>query len=470
MRLVFAVCLVTLAALVAGEALALDIVDKTLPNGLRVCVAENHNAPVFTMRVYVRAGSDQEQEYLGSGISHIIEHLVMSGTTSKRSEEETLRMLRAIGGAQNAYTTKGHACYFIETSIEYADSVLALLPDWVLNASITQEEFEREHGVIIREIQMGRDEPGRRLDKLYNGNMFTVHPEHYPTIGNEDLFKQLTRDDVFEHYKRMYVPANMYAVAVGDFDAQEMMARMEQAFSVYPYRPAPLIVLPSDPKQMGRKYVEDEMDTDLTYITMGFRTVMVSHDDTYPLSVLARILGDGRSSRLYREVKDRLGLVYEISASSYNAEYDASDFTFNVTCDYDKVDPAVEAILGVLYDLRYKYVTGAELEKAKTQIASDQAFGFQSVEDQAGTIGINLIRTRNPRYHEFFLDKVKAVTRDDIRRVVNTYFHDDALTIAVLKPLGAERPAEARRAEAQATSAVAKVALANGVTLLTKQD
>jgi zinc protease len=470
MRFVSAVCLVTLAALVAGQALALDIVDKTLANGLRVCIAENHNAPVFTMRVYVRAGSDHEQEYLGSGISHLIEHLVMSGTTSVRSEEETTRMLRAIGGAQNAYTTKGHACYFIETSIEYADSVLALLPDWVLNGSITPAEFERERGVILREIQMGRDEPGRRLDKLYNGNMFTVHPEHFPTIGYQELFEKLTRDDVVKHYQRMYVPANMYAVAVGDFDAAEMMARIEQAFSIYPYERPPSIVLPSDPKQMGRKYVEDEMDTDLTYITMGFRSVMVGNEDVYPLEVLARILGDGRSSRLYREVKDRLGLVYEISASSYNAEYDASDFTFSVTCDYDKVDPAVEAILGVLYDLRDKYVTGAELEKARTQIASDQAFGFQSVEDQAGTIGINLIRTGNPRYHEFFLDKVKGVTRDDIRRVVNKYFFDDALTIAVLKPLGVERPAEARKAQAEATSPVTKVVLPNGVTLLTKQD
>lgn len=465
----YLLCL-ALAVLFATQALALDIVDKTLPNGLRVCVAENHNSPVFTMRIYVRAGSDYEQEYLGCGISHFCEHLVMGGGTSTRTEEETERILTAIGGAHNAYTTTGHTCYFIETSADYADTALALLASGVLGCAIGEKEYERERGVIIREIQMGRDEPGRRLSKLYNGNMFVVHPEHFPTIGYQELFETITHDDLVKYYKRMYVPANTYAVAVGDFDAEEMMAKMEAAFAGYPNTPPPTIVLPSDPRQMGCKYVEDEMDTDLTYMTMGFRTVMVSHEDTYPLHVLARILGDGRSSRLYREVKDRLGLVHTIGADSYNAEYDASDFTFQVTCDYEKVPEAVEAILGVVERLKESYVTPAELAKAKTQIASDLAFGFQAVEDQAGTIGVNLIRTGNPRYHEFYLEKIEAVTRDDIRRVANTYFDRTALTTAVLKPIGAVAEKETAGADFEATSEVTRVVLPNGVTLLLKED
>lgn len=459
-----------LVLLVVAQASALEVMEKTLPNGLRICVAENHSAPVFTMRVYVRAGSDYEQEYLGSGISHLIEHLVMSGTTPNRTEDEALRMLKQIGQAQNAYTSPGHACYFIETSIEYADSVLSLLPDWVLDCSIAENEFEREKGVILREIQMGRDEPFRRLNKLYNGNMFTVHPEHYPAIGREELFVNLTRDDVVKHYNRMYVPANMFAVAVGDFDSEEMLARIEAAFSKYLYELPPAVVMPTEPKQMGRRYVEDEMDTDLTYITAGFRTVMITHEDTYPLHVLAKILGDGRSSRLYREVKDRLGLVHEISASSYNAEYDASDFTFNITCDYEKVNDALDASLGVLYELRDSYVTAAELRKAKTQIASDLAFGFQTLEGQAGTIGVDLIRTGNPNYSDFYIEKINAVTRDDVKRVVNTYFYDDAFTVAVLKPIGAAGEKQVAKAEIEGASPVSKTILPNGITLLIKED
>ena len=173
-----------------------------------------------------------------------------------------------------------------------------------------EHEVEREHGVIQREIAMGRDEPGRVIGKLYNGAMFVEHPEHFPTIGYLELFQQLGRDDVVEYYERMYVPANMHVVAVGDFDADEVMGKIEATFSEYPYEPPYSVYLPKDRKQLGMKYVEDEMDVSLTYMTMGWRTVTLENEDVYPLHVLARILGYGRSSRLYRTVKEDLNLVH----------------------------------------------------------------------------------------------------------------------------------------------------------------
>jgi len=276
MSLVLVICALTAQA---GD---LGVKHRLLDNGLNVYVLENHNAPVFTMRVYVKAGSVYEQEFLGQGISHFCEHLVAGGTTRKRTETEAQRIIRAIGGAANAYTTSGHTCYYISTSAEYADSVINLLSDWTLNCAITEEEYERERGVIQREISMGMDEPARRIGKLYNGTMFVVHPEHFPTIGYLELFNEITREDLLSYYNRMYVPANMHVVAVGDFYAEEMLDRIEAAFAIYPYETPPSIVLPGDPKQMGRRYVEDEMDIGLTYMTIGFKTVMVTHDDAFP--------------------------------------------------------------------------------------------------------------------------------------------------------------------------------------------
>jgi zinc protease len=465
----FAVCL-GLIMLVTVPVSALDVQQRVLPNGLEIYAAENHNSPVFTMRVYVRAGSIYEDEYLGCGISHFCEHLVSGGTTHKRTEADTERILKAIGGAHNAYTTSDHTCYFIATSSAYADSVIDLLSDWVLDCAIAQEEFSRERGVIQREIAMGMDEPGRRIGKLYNGAMFVRHPEHFPTIGYLELFNTLSRDDVVKYYERMYVPANMFVVAVGDFDADETLDKIEAACSGFPYKAPQSVYLPVDPKQLGARYVEDDMDVSLTYMTMGFRTVMVTDDDTYPLHVLASILGDGRSSRLYRSVKEDLDLVHSISASSYNPEYDAADFTVHVTCDYANAEAARKAILDVLAGVRDSYVTAAELDKAKTQIASDYAFQMQDVEGQASAIGINVLRTGNPLYDEYYLERIKAVTRDDIRRVAGKYLRDDALTVAVLKPAGAEAP-ESRTEEAAAeTAPVTRTVLGNGITLLLKED
>lgn len=464
-----AVCALAVG-LVATRVLALGVEQKLLPNGLEVFVAENHNSPVFTMSVYVKAGSIYEDEYLGCGISHYLEHLVSGGTTHERSEAESERIRRAIGGASNAYTTTDHTCYFIATSATYMDSVIDLLSDWVLNCGLAEEEVEREKGVILREIAMGMDEPRRRLNKLYNGTMFVRHPEHFPTIGYIDLFERLTRDDVVKYYQRMYVPANMHVVAVGDFEASEVMTKIETAFSKYPYKSPYSVYLPVDAKQMGMRFVEDEMDIAQTYMIMGFRTVTLSHEDTYPLHVLARILGGGRSSRLYRRVKDEMGLVHSIDAYSFNPQYDAPDFTVHVTCDYEKAAQAREAILDVVYDLRSTYVTRSELAKAKTQIVSDKAFGFQGVEEQAATIGIDVLRTGNPNYTDLYLKKIGEVTRDDIRRVVNTYFSDDALTVAVLKPAGSVAAGAEREAASETTSAVFKIELDNGITLLVKED
>lgn len=464
-----AVCMCLVVAL-AGQVVGLDVKHKILPNGLNIYVAENHNAPVFTMRVYVHAGSIHEQEFLGAGISHYCEHLVAGGTTHKRPEAETQRIITAIGGASNAYTTSDHTCYFIATSAAYTDSVIDLLSDWVLNCALVQDEVDREHGVIMREITMGQDEPGRRIGKLYNGAMFVEHPEHFPTIGYRELFEKLTRDDVVTYVERMYVPANMHVVAVGDFEADEVLGKIADAFSKYPYKAPPSILLPTDRRQLGMRYIEDEMEIESTYMTMGWRTVRLGHEDVYPLHVLARILGDGRSSRLYRKVKEELDLVYTINASSYNPQYDAADFTVHVTMDYAKAPGARKAIADVIYDLRTSYVTRKEIEKAKTQILSDDAFGRQDVGDQAGGIGIDILRTSNPNYTEFYLDKIRQVTRDDIKRVVNTYLSDDAMTVAILKPTGAEAEEEEAGIVAAAGSPISKIVLDNGITLLLKED
>ena len=464
-----AVC-VCIMLLIAVQALALEVEHKILPNGLRVYVAENRNAPVFTMRVYVKAGGIYEDEFLGRGISHNLEHLVSGGTTHKRTEADAEKIMDMIGGASNAYTTSGHTCYYIATSAEYADQVIDLLSDWTLNCAMDQAEVDRERGVIQREIAMGQDEPQRVIGKLYNGAMFVTHPEHFPTIGYLDLFNETTREDLVKYYERMYVPANMHVVAVGDFDADEMMPKIEAAFSQFPFRTPHVPILPVDPKQMGMRYVEDEMEVEQTYMTIGWRTVPLTHEDTYPLHVAARILGDGRSSRLYRKVKEELDLVYTINASSYNPEYEAADFTSHVTCEYEKSAMALDAIREAIYQLCEEYVTPKELEKAKTQIASDLAFGFQDVADQAGVIGVDVLKTGNPNYTEYYVERIKAVTQEDIRRVAEKYLYDDAMTVGVLKPIGAELAVAEKMVETRETSAVEKKTMAAGATLLLKED
>jgi len=466
------VLIVTLALLVGVEMPSAQMINTTLENGMTVVIKENHAAPVVTVVMYVRAGHIFEEEYLGAGISHYCEHLVAMGTTNKRTEAESDEILTMLGGASNAYTTSDHTAYYISTAKQHLETAIDLVSDWVLNCALDQHEVEREHGVITREIEMGQDEPRRRIGKLYNAAMFVKHPEHHPTIGYKDVFLNLTRDDVVTYYSRMYVPNNMIFVIAGDVDARETLELVRKYCANATRKPLRQIYLQTEPKQMGARRVTDEMDIETTYMMMGWRTVKVTHPDLYALHLLEDILSRGESSRLVKRVRNDKQLVNTISASSYNPCYDAADFTVLSSLDIENAKKAEEAILEEIYRLRDELVTLQELEKAQNQRVSDQVFSNQTAEDQAMQIGQDLIRTGNPLFSETYLERIREVTPEDIRRVVRAYFQDGAMTVAVLKPKGIELPAEEVGAAEQVgkASQVNKVVLDNGLTLLLKNN
>lgn len=448
-----------------------QILQTTLDNGMRVVIMENHSAPVATMHVYVcNAGSIYEQEYLGTGISHYCEHIISGGSTKNRTEDEIEKIVQSIGGASNAYTSSDHTCYYISTSNLYFDTVIDLLSDWIQNCIFDEKEVTREKGVILKEINMIYDNPKRKISKIYNETMFRIHPEHFPIIGYRELFEKLTRDDILKYYHKMYTPHNIIVVAVGDFDSKEILNKIKKAFENFKGSPTSPIYIESDPKQMGTRRIEEEMDINLTYLLMGFRTVPITHPDLYPLDVLACILTRGNSSRLYKEIKDKQQLVHSISASSYTPRYDAADFTIEATLDYPNRHKAEEAILAEIYKLKKEFVSDEELTKTKTQIVSEYIFANQTVQNQTNVIGRNVVHTGNPLFHKLYVENIKKVTKEDIQRVINTYFYDDALTVAVLKPktTGLKETEDVK--EEVKVGKVEKVVLDNGMTLLLKQN
>ncbi len=471
-RVLIGILMVCLVLTVAAGSTFSQMVHTTLKNGMTVVIKENHAAPVITAVMYVRAGHILEEEFLGAGISHYCEHLVASGTTTKRTEEESEELLSMLGGASNAYTTSDHTAYYISTSKQNLETAIDMVSDWVLHCAMDPIEVEREHGVITREIEMGQDEPRRRIGKLYNAAMFVKHPEHHPTIGYKDVFLGLTRDDVVNYYQRMYVPNNMIFVIVGDLDAREALHMVEKYCADAPRKPLRQIYLETDPEQMGSRRVSDEMDIETTYMMMGWRTVKVTHPDLYALHLLEDILSRGESSRLVKSVRNDKQLVHTITASSYNPCYDAADFTVLSSLNIDNVKQAEKAILEEIHRLQDQPVVPEELEKVKNQRVSNHVFSNQTAENQAMQIGQDLIRTGNPLFSEDYLERIREVTAEDIQRVVRTYFRDEAMTVAVLKPTGAEMPTEegVRDVTVGATGEVQKVILENGLTLLMKSN
>jgi len=464
--------LATLAVVLLGGAVRAEETFKTvLPeNGLTVILRENHSSPVVNLRFYVKSGSIHEGQYLGAGITHYLEHLMSDGTTN-RTLEEIEREVEEIGGGYNAYTTKDHACYFIETSKEHFDQALDLLSDQAMNVTLPQEAVDTQEGIIIREINMGYDEPSRRIYNMFGEVMFRVHPTKYPVIGYVENFERLTREDVVDYHSRMYVPNNIIFVAVGDFDQDEALEKIREAFKDFERRPLDLPTLPSEPPQLGRRVLREQRDLDMAYVLMGFHTVQLSHPDLYPLDVFSHILSEGKSSRLYRKLVDELGLVYSVTTWSHTPAYDAGTFAISMTMDPANIDAAIEAVTEEIYKFKKKKVTKAEIGKAKKIKTAEFFFGMQDVESIASSLGRSELTSGNPDFDEAYAANIQGVTANEIIDVVNRYFYDDNIGIAILEPHSDEEQAAVKKTRtAPDVGEIEKHVLDNGLTILIKEN
>lgn len=465
-----------LAALCASAALltllpaARALQVEELDNGLKIVVEEHHVAPVAAFRIYVRAGGIYEQEFLGKGLTHVLEHLLCAGATSKHTEDQSKQLVQELGGALNAYTTTGHTCYHLNTTADHLDMAIDLLGDWVEGATIQDPQFARELGVVMEELKKGLEEPPRVLQKAFHETMFQVHPVRVPVIGYQELVSKITREDVLTYYHRMYVPNNIVVVAVGDFDEHKVMAHIKAAFGPYQRRPTPAIALPAEPPQVSaRERTITREGLGGAYAEIGFHTVPLQHPDLYPLDVLSYILSNGRSSRLVQHLAEQQHLVASIQSFSDTPEYDAGVFGVHFMGPDDKVDAARAAVWQELQRVCDEPVTATELEQAKTQKMAEEIRSKQTAEDVASDLGGNYLFTGNPEYGKVYLAGIAKVTAADIQRVARTYFRPENMTTVLLRPAHTGATATAVKAPPAATQ-VREVTLPNGLRLLVKRN
>ena len=446
------------------------ITVEVLENGLTAIVRENHTAPVAAVRIYVKAGSIYEQEYLGYGISHVCEHLVSGGSTTNRNEEEITERLDFLGGRNNAYTRRGHTCYHLTTAAGEVNQALELMADWMQNSVFPQNEFKREINVIREELRKGREEPNRLVWNALYEAMFTAHPVRWPVIGYEDLIKQLTRKDIINYYQRMYVPKNIVVVAVGAFDKAQVLAQIRQVFSDFNRPPPPALALPAEPRQLGKRVrVIHNPKIRGAYFHLGFHSIMIDHEDLYALDVLSYIQSHGRCSRLVKTVREEQRLFSSIYSYSDTPEYDGGIFGIGGKCTAENVEAAVEAILAELREVQDKLVSGRELEKAKRQKVADNLLYIQTAANQAHDLGTNMLVTGNPEFNQLYLAKIKEVTAAEVRQVARKYLFEDNLTVIIMRPADAAKTEIKAKPKAR-KHPIRRVKLPSGLTLLVKRN
>src|SRR3954464_7981293 len=242
---------------------------RILSNGLTIIVQVDRSAPVASVQAWCGTGSVDENQHLGAGLSHILEHMLFKGTKSNPANA-IAQKVQDVGGYINAYTSFDRTVYWIDVPKDGVPVAVDVLADAMMNSTLPVEEYAKEQEVIRREFAMGMDDPDRMAGQLLFATAFQRHPYRLPVIGLLDVFNQLTQEQVMAYYKSRYVPNNLTFVIVGDVDAEAVHTQLAGFFESYPERPLRPIYIPPEPTQLGRREANRDFPTELSRLSLAW--------------------------------------------------------------------------------------------------------------------------------------------------------------------------------------------------------
>jgi zinc protease len=423
--------LLSCATLRGSESGREGLVETTLKNGLRVVVIEDHSAPVVALNVWVRTGAADETD-AESGMAHVFEHMLFKGT-ERRAVGEIASTVEAAGGNINAYTTFDMTVYHITMASRDADVGIDVLADAVLHSTFDPEELAKEEEVVLEEIRRGQDSPSRVLFHAIFANAYTQHPYRRPVIGTEESVRSFTREQLLDFHRRWYVPNNMVFVAVGDLDPDVAIEQIREAFRDGKSRSGLSHLREPEPVEPRAGAEVLRRDFNKPMMGIAFPITSFSDPDTAYLDILSQILGGGESSRLYRSVKDRQGLVHSVSAHAYTP-LDPGLFFIDASLEGERIEESLAAIAGEVHRMQSFGPSEVEIERARLNILSGEIYEKETMQGQARKVGYYSALGGGLDKEKEYLERVRRATVEDVQRAATQYLDANRMTIVVLLP------------------------------------
>jgi zinc protease len=427
-----------LAAPLSLHAASAKVSEFKLNNGLKLLVQEDHRAPVAVTQVWYKVGASYEHGGI-TGISHMLEHMMFKGT-KKHPPGEFSRIISANGGSENAFTGDDYTAYFQTLEKSRLPISFELEADRMRNLKLLPDEFTKEQQVVLEERRLRTDDqPRAKLGEQFNAVAFTNSPYRNPVIGWPDDVSRLTVGDLSDWYQRWYAPNNATVVVVGDVNPAEVFKLAQQHFG--PLKPSPLPALKpqAEIEQVGLRRITVKAPAKLPYVALGYKATVlkdaVDETEAYALEVAAGVLDGGNSARL----ESRLVRGQQIAAS-VGTGYDLysrmpSLFMIEGTPVQGKsVDDLEKALLEEVRLLQSAPVTAEELDRVKAQVLANKVFERDSIFYQAMQLGTAETVGLGWQKVDEFVDKINAVTPQQVQQVAKKYLTEDRLTIGYLDP------------------------------------
>lgn len=406
-----------------------------LDNGQTVVVEQVKNNPIVTIDTWIKTGSIDEDDS-NNGVAHFLEHLFFKGTTN-HAPGEFDKILETKGAITNAATSKDFTHYYVTIPSKDFDLAMDLHADMMMHPLIPRNEMEKERKVVLEEISKDLNAPAKVLQDNLNDMMYTNHPYKRRVIGKSDVIETITREQVLGFYNAHYSPSNMITIVVGDVDPEHAVAKIKEVFNAEFKKPIKNVYPKEEPLTKQAKKVEYLPNTESGYMIVGFRGTPIEDKESYALDVLATVLGDGRSSVLNQVLKEKKRIAFSVDAG--NSTY-RDDGIFYVSANFEpeKCKAVQDSIFDEIKKIQTNGITDEQLNLAKNIIERSTYYSRESITNIATEIGYTMALTSDIKFYDNYLNNIKNVTKDDVKKAAEKYLGTNRAAISIVLPESAK--------------------------------
>ena len=416
-----------------------DTHEFQLSNGLKLIVREDHRAPTVAHMVWYRAGSMDEINGR-TGVAHVLEHMMFKGTDKVKSGEFS-RLVAAVGGRENAFTSRDYTAYFQQVEKSKLDEVIKLEADRMSNLNFDDAEFLKEIQVVMEERRLRtEDNPSSLLNESLMATAYMSSPYRHPVVGWMNDLQNMKASDARDWYRAWYKPNNATVVITGDVDAKKVLAIVEKYYGAVAAQELPARKPQVEPTQKGMKQVQVKAAADSAQLAMAWKVPRLEpgkldDPEPYALELLTAVLDGYDNARLNRVLVKQEKVVNDVGVGYDMVSRGPELFLISATMAKGKtVSQAEASIRKALNELKQKGILESELKRIKVRILSDQIYKRDSIFGQAMEIGSTEMAGFSWKDIDYMLERMQTITPEQVQAVAKKYLIDEGLTIAVLDP------------------------------------
>lgn len=428
----------------AKETLLANYKKTILPGGIRIVTEEISHVRSVAFGVWLNVGSRDETP-ANNGLSHFVEHMVFKGTKRYRASQ-IAQSLESVGGFLNAFTSKEHTCFYARVLDQHLERAIDVLSDLVQYPLFDSKELEKEKQVVLDELRNIEDDPDELIHDYFDRLIFGDHPLGYPVIGRPDTIPKFGRKKLFEHLHRHYRSNTMVVAAAGNIHHDALVDLVKSYFSSHSNSnrrngsPNPAKsgwrgtqrVKPSF-KLYEAKRVEYDKPISQAHVCMGTVGISVKSRHRYPLLVLNTLLGEGMSSRLFQNIRERYGFAYSVYSFA-NMISDSGTFGVYIGTDSKNIQNSIELIYKELGKLKSNSVSKAEIQRTKEQLKGSMMLSLESMSGRMMRLGSGELVFGDYIPIDSILHNIEEVTLDGVREVANKLFDESKFSTIIFNP------------------------------------